>query len=68
MNHKLGVIRTLYDRCNNIVTELADTVKEITNVNQALSKCGYPEWAFNKVKQQLDQKAAEPKKSKTTKI
>ena len=43
-------------------------VKEITHLNHALSMCGYPEsWAFKKVKQELDQKAAEPKKSKTTK-
>ena len=45
-----------FDRCNNIVT---DAVKDITHVNHALSKCGYPKWAFKKVMQQLDQKAAE---------
>ena len=59
LNHKLGVIWrfwTLYNRFNNIV----DVVKEITHVNHALYKFGYPEWAFKKVKQQLiDQKAAE---------
>ena len=29
--------------------------------------CGYPELAFKNMMQELDQKAAEPKKSKTTK-
>ena len=29
LNHKLGVIRTLYDRCDNIVTEEADALKEL---------------------------------------
>ena len=28
-NHNQGVIWTLFDRCNNIVTNTADTVKEI---------------------------------------
>ena len=56
LNQKLGVIRILYDKCNNIVTDLADTVKEITHVNQALSKYEFPEWTFKKVKQQFDQK------------
>ena len=57
----------MYNRCNNIVMDPADTVTEITHMNQAFFKCGYPDWAFKKVKQQLDKKAAEPKKSKTTK-
>ena len=65
LNHNLGVIQTLYNWCNNIVTDPSDTVKEITHVNQALSKFWYPEWAFKKVQQQLDQKAVEPKKNKT---
>ena len=52
---------------NNIATDPAVTVKEITHMNQVLSKCGYLEWDFRKVVQQLDQKAVEPKKSKTTK-
>ena len=39
---QMGVIRTLYDLCDNIVTEEADVAKEITHVNHALSACGYP--------------------------
>ena len=36
-------------------------------MNQALSKCGYSEWAFKIVKEQIDQKDAEPKKKRTAK-
>ena len=59
----------LYNRYKNIVTvmEQVDAVNEITYVNQALSKCGYSKWAFKRVKQQIDQKAAEPKKKRTAK-
>ena len=42
LNHKLGVIRTLYDRYDNIVTEEADAEAEITHVDKALGWCGYP--------------------------
>ena len=53
--------------CNIIVTDPVNAVKDISHVNQALSKWWYSVWAFKKVKQQLHQKATEPKKSKTTK-
>ena len=33
-------------------------------VNQTLSKCGYPGWLFKKVRQQLDHRAAKPKRLK----
>ena len=58
LNHKLDVIRTLYDRCD-ITTEAVDMEKETDHVNQAMSK-----WSFKKVSQQLDQRAAEPKRKK----
>ena len=57
----------LYNKCKNIAMEPVDAVRKITYVNQAVLKCGYPEWAFKRVKQQIDQKVAKPKKKKTTK-
>ena len=42
LNYKLGVISTLYDQCDNIVTEETDTANEIDHVNHALGACGYP--------------------------
>ena len=43
LQHKLGVVRTLYDRCDNIVTQPTDAVKETGHVNKALGACGYPD-------------------------
>ena len=40
LNHKLGAIRTLYDRCKKVAVDLAYAVKEIGHVNLDLSKCG----------------------------
>ena len=49
LQHKLGIIRTLYDRCDNIVTDPMDAKAELEHVNQALGKCEYPSWTFKKV-------------------
>ena len=50
LHQKLGVIRTLFDRKNNIVTEEEDKIQEEQKVKDALKPCGYPEWSFDKVK------------------
>ena len=42
----LRFIRTLCNRCNNIVMDPADVVKEISHAEQALSKCRFPKWAI----------------------
>ena len=55
LNHKLRVIHTLYDCCDNIFTEEADVAKEITHVNHALDACSYPSWSFKRVREQMDQ-------------
>ena len=54
--YKLGVIRTLYDRCDNIVTDPKDAKLEVQDVNQA-----------KKVPQQLDKWNSTPKKAKSKK-
>ena len=56
LQHKLGVIRTLLDRCNDIVTETDDRQKEEQHIVEALSKCGYPKWSFDKVKVQIERR------------
>ena len=58
LHQKLGVIRTLFDRKNNIVTEEDDKREEEKKVREALETCGYPEWAFEKVKNQTKQKTS----------
>ena len=60
LHQKLGVIRTLFDRKNNIVTEEDDKREEEKKVREALETCGYPKWTYEKVKNQMKQKT--PKK------
>ena len=60
LHQKMGVIRTLFDRKNNIVTEEDDKREEEKKVREALETCGYPKWTFEKVKNQMKQKT--PKK------
>ncbi len=60
LHQKLGVIRTLLDRCYNIVTEESDQKKEVEHIEQALRKCGYPDWSFKRVKDQLANKKERP--------
>ena len=60
LHQKLGVIRTLFDRKDNIVTDDQDRAVEEQKVEDALKICGYPGWTFEKVKGQMH--AVKPKK------
>ncbi|XP_072033058.1 uncharacterized protein [Amphiura filiformis] len=67
---KMGVIRKLFDRMNSVVTETEEKIKEEERVCAALKNCGYPDWAMDKVKNQLHNKTKDAvklrsKKSKT---
>ena len=62
LHQKLGVIRTLLDRKDAIVTEEEDKQVEEVTIRQALAQCGYPEWAIEKVKKEKEQ----PRTSKKT--
>ena len=57
IEHKLGVIQTLFHRAETVITDPQAVIEEKTHVTKALSKCGYPKWAFNKI--------SEPKKTKS---
>ena len=48
LEHKLGVIRTLFHRAETVITDPLTVKKEKEHITKALSKCGYPRWAFNK--------------------
>ena len=50
LHQKLGVVKTLLDRKENIVTEQEDLIEEDKNISQALGACGYPKWSIDKVK------------------
>ncbi|XP_072022972.1 uncharacterized protein [Amphiura filiformis] len=64
LHQKLGVVRTLLDRKDSIVTEEEDKQQEEARVKQALNRCGYPNWAIEKVKQQMTDKSKAKKKQK----
>ncbi|XP_072048906.1 uncharacterized protein [Amphiura filiformis] len=65
IHHKLGVVRTLLDRMNCVVTEKKDIEQEKDKIKRALKQCGYPEWTFNQVKRKMDNKqVAKPNKNK----
>ncbi|XP_072033338.1 uncharacterized protein [Amphiura filiformis] len=49
LEHKFGVIQTLFDRAESVITKTQAVVEEKQHITQALTKCGYPEWAFNKI-------------------
>ena len=61
--HKLRVIRTLYERSDNIITDEKDRQEEIQHINKALQNCGYPPWAFRQVRESLDNKMPKEEKS-----
>ena len=56
LHQKLGVIRTLLDRKEAIITEEADKKEEEDKIKNALSQCGYPKWAVEKVENQMTEK------------
>ena len=55
LNHTMCVIRTLYEQCDNIVTEEVDAAKEIDRVNRALGACSYLSWSVKRVKEHMKQ-------------
>ncbi|XP_072047082.1 uncharacterized protein [Amphiura filiformis] len=63
--HKLGIVRTLLDRMDKIVTEPEDRQKEEDNIKKALKMCGYPEWTVESVKKKIRDKPAKSSKTKT---
>ncbi|XP_072033048.1 uncharacterized protein [Amphiura filiformis] len=68
IHHKLGVIRTLLDRMNSVISEKEDKDQEEDKIKHALKQCGYPEWTFNHVKRKMDskQQATKPSKNKNS--
>jgi len=57
LNHKLAVIRTLLEKYYSIVMEEDDRKKEEIHIAEALSKCGYPPWTTDRVKQDIVEKS-----------
>ena len=66
LDHKLGVVRTLYHRADTVVTEEADAVAEKKHIDNALSNCGYPNWVLNSVKNKKARKRSKDNRSHST--
>ncbi len=67
LHQKLGMIRTLMDRCHNIVTEEGDREIEEKHITEALERCGYPKWTFEKVKRQRGRSKEQKEKNRKDK-
>ena len=53
VQQKLGVVNTLFHRCNNIITKEEDKKDEKKLLRTALNKCGFPDWALREKPPQL---------------
>ena len=51
LHQKLGVIKTLLDRCNNILTDPEDRQKEEEHITKARQECGYPKCTIRKIRE-----------------
>lgn len=67
LHHKLGVVRTLLDRCESVVTEEEDKVAEQKIIKEALAGCGYPQWSVEKVEKAMKDREAKGKRRKNKK-
>ena len=68
LHQKLGVVRTLLDHSDTIITKDADKQKEEEHIKGALKQFGYPGWTIKHIKQQKshrsDAKERRPGKQK----
>ena len=62
----MGVVGTLLNRNRRIVSEQEDQMKEEEHIRQALARCGYPKWAIDKVKKQMEEKQQQKVTQKRT--
>ena len=64
LHQKLGVVRTLLDRCEGIVTEEIDRKEERDTIKNALATCGYPAWTMTSVQSKLEEKGGKKERKK----
>ena len=56
LQHKLTVVRTLLDRCFNLVSGEEYRQAEEKHIKDALSQCGYPPWSMKRAKNDIMKK------------
>ena len=64
LHQKMGVVRTLLERSDNLVTTEEDRHLEEEHVTQALAKCGYPKWTLKKTRVSMTNKTSKGEKNK----
>ena len=67
VQHKLSVIRTLFGRAEDIVTEPEDKAAEIQHIEKALKDCKYPQWAIDRVRKDISRPKEDKKKGRKKK-
>ncbi len=67
LHQKLGVVRTLLDRCDTVVTKQEDKMKEEKHIEEALGACGYPKWTIKRVKDKKSASKSQNKQQKSEK-
>jgi len=67
VTHKLGVVRTLLDRCQSHVTDAEDQRQEEKYVKDVLRMNHYPDWTIKRVKDQKERKASQLNQNKKQK-
>ena len=73
LHQKLGVVRTLYHRCDSIVTSDEEKKQEKDLIASSLASCGYPKWTQKRRSRTRDadkreEQSAEAKDSKVVTI
>jgi len=56
IEHKLSVVRTLFDRSQFLISDSKDRHAEDLHIEKVLRDCGYQDWNFQKVKKQMKMK------------
>ena len=64
VEHKISVVRTLYDRAT-LITDIEDREREHRHIEHALTACQYPKWAIEKGRRQVEDRATTKKKKRT---
>ena len=53
---KMGVVGTLLDRYEKMVTEEDGKIKDKETIGEVFKLCGYPQWTVTSVKEQMAKK------------
>ena len=56
LHQKMGVVRSLLDRCYSLVTTKEDVKEEEEHIKGALERCGYPQWTIEETKKKIKEK------------